>query len=270
MVVGTERLPPAAPPELSAFRNPPLLVVADGRRGGSSDPFADSLSSEPELVRLPPTTFNAPPGTATAPVVGMAPGGSVEQISPEGDSSGGPMGMMTPPDGPKRRGFFARAFGPGVEAGGEMLSDIRFDYIHFYSPRSLIWLGGGIGVAAILANTSIDQHFRNWYQNDMRSPTADHIHNDIAYFGNGGYMLPIFLASGFLLTPFEEYSPAAHVVGTWGRKTTRAFLVGGPMLLALQYGLGRTVRALISTLIGIRSRTATVPAATRGSGASRS
>ncbi len=28
------------------------------------------------------------------------------------------------------------------------------------------------------------------------------------------------------------------MIGTWGRNSTRAFLVGGPMLLALQYGLG--------------------------------
>ena len=40
------------------------------------------------------------------------------------------------------------------------------------------------------------------------------------------------------MTPLEEYSPTMHVVGTWGRNSTRAFLVGGPMLLALQYGLG--------------------------------
>jgi membrane-associated phospholipid phosphatase len=119
-----------------------------------------------------------------------------------------------------------------------MLSDVRFDYVNFYSPRSLLWLGGGIGVAAILANTSIDQHVRNWYQDDVRSPTTDRIHDDIAWLGNGGLMLPIWLASGYLVTPLEEYSSVAHVVGTWGRNSTRAFLVGGPMLLALQYGLG--------------------------------
>jgi membrane-associated phospholipid phosphatase len=150
----------------------------------------------------------------------------------------GTLGLMTPPDGPRRRGFFARVFGPGVETGGEMLSDIRLDYRNFYSARSLIWLGAGIGVAAILANTSIDQHFRNWYQDDVRSARSDNIHNDIAWLGNGGLMLPIWLGTGFILTPLEEYSPAAHVIGTWGRNSTRAFLVGGPMLLALQYGLG--------------------------------
>jgi membrane-associated phospholipid phosphatase len=233
-----ERLPPVAPPEASGFLNPPLLVVARTERVYSPDRFAQRVSAEPEPIRLPPPTFVSFPESANSTSANNPASGPGQLMLPGEETPGGVAGLMTPPDGPKRRGFFAMTFGPGVETAGEMLSDIRFDYRNFYSARSLLWLGAGIGVAAILANTSVDQHFRNWYQDDVRSQRSDNIHNDIAWLGNGGIMLPIWLGTSFVFTPFEEYSYTAHLIGTWGRKSTRAFLVGGPMLLALQYGLG--------------------------------
>jgi membrane-associated phospholipid phosphatase len=225
----------------NSFASPPL-VLARADRVLAPNEFARNVAAEPQPIRLPPPQFIAQADRSSARNTALdanpASASSGELVLPGENTPEGTLGLMTPPDGPRRRGFFARAFGPGVETGGEMLSDIRFDYRNFYSARSLIWLGAGIGVAAILANTSIDQHFSNWYQDDVRSARSDNIHNDIAWLGNGGLMLPIWLGTGFILTPLEEYSPTAHVIGTWGRNSTRAFLVGGPMLLALQYGLG--------------------------------
>jgi hypothetical protein len=138
----------------------------------------------------------------------------------------------------ERPGYFARWFGPGVYAGGEMLSDVRFDYKNFYSLRSLAWLGTGVGIAAILANTSADQNFQNWYDNKVKGVTSNHLTDSVSWLGHGQYMVPIFIAAGLVLTPFEERWPLARGVGQWGRRTTRGLLVGGPMLLALQYTLG--------------------------------
>ena len=222
----------------SKFTNPPLLVVARSERILCPIGSRSGSPAEPQPIRLPPPTFVVPPDSPNSHSPGDATGGSGQLMLPGEETPGGVAGLVTPPDGPKRRGFFAMTFGPGIEAGGEMLSDIRFDYRNFYSARSLLWLGAGIGVAGILANTSVDQHFRNWYQDDVRAHESDQIHNDIAWLGNGGIMLPIWLGTSFVFTPFEEYSQTAHLIGTWGRKSTRAFLVGGPMLLALQYGLG--------------------------------
>lgn len=231
-----ERLP-VAPDGTSAFRNPPLLVVSRPERVYAPEQFAQRVSAEPEPIRLPPPTFVAPPEAANSS--GGASAVSSGQLVLAGEERpGGVAGLMTPADGPRRRGFFAKVVGPPIETAGEMLTDIPFDYRNFYSARSLLWLGAGIGVAAIVANTSIDQHFRNWYQDDVRSQTSDNIHNAIAWLGNGGIMVPIWVGTSFVFTPIEEYSPTAHIIGTWGRKSTRAFLVGGPMLLALQYGLG--------------------------------
>ncbi|MES1213190.1 MAG: hypothetical protein ABUL64_01255 [Singulisphaera sp.] len=235
-----QRLPPVAVGGTSAFMNPPLLVVARPEGVYTPDRFAQRVAAEPQPIRLPAPTFIEQP--SSDPTAASAPNGasasSGELVLPGEGTSEGTLGLMTPPDGPKRRGFFARVFGPGVEAGGEMLTDIPFDYRNFYSPRSLLWLGAGIGVAAILANTPLDQHFQDWYQNDVRSTTTDKIEQDIAWLGHGGLMLPIWLGTSFVFTPFEEDYHAAHVIGTWGRKSTRAFVVGAPMLLALQYGLG--------------------------------
>lgn len=233
-----ERLPPVASARTGAFTDSPLLVVARSERIYAPDRFAQRVSAEPEPIRLPRPTFVTPPDTANAGSADNTATGPGQLMLPGEETPGGVAGLMTPPDGPQRRGYFAMVFGPGIEAGGEMLSDIRLDYRNFYSGRSLLWLGAGIGVAAILANTPIDQHFQNWYQDDVRSARSDNIHNDIAWLGNGGIMLPIWLGTSFVFTPFEEYSYTAHLIGTWGRKSTRAFLVGGPMLLALQYGLG--------------------------------
>jgi hypothetical protein len=138
----------------------------------------------------------------------------------------------------ERPGYFARWFGPGMYAGGEMLSNVPFDYKNFYSLRSLAWLGGGVGIAAIVANTSADQNFQNWYDNKIKGHTSDSLTADVSWLGHGQIMVPVFIAAGLVLTPFEQRWPLARGVGQWGRRTTRGFIVGAPMLIALQYTLG--------------------------------
>ena len=208
----------------------------------SLENFAQSIAAEPQPFRLRSTNFLMPASLVDdqrdATLAFALEGQLGATALPSETSADESIELATPPDGPRRQGFFARVFGPGIEAGGELLSDVPFDYRNFYSPRGLLWLGGGIGVAAIMANTQIDQNFQSWYQDDVRSPASDRLRDDIAWLGEGQIMIPIWLASGFLITPLEEHSPAAHVIGAWGRSSTRAFLVGAPMLLALQYGLG--------------------------------
>ena len=224
-------------PSYSATNGPSAI----GRQPAllNSGYIARCIAEEPASVRLPAPLFIPLSGEsggnlAASPITTLDEIAPSTQTAPEEPT----IELATPPDGPRRRGFFAHVFGPGIEATGEVLSDVRFDYMNFYSGRSLLWLGTGIGVAAVLANTKIDQHFQNWYQADVRSNTSDQLYKDIQWLGNGGLMVPIWVGTGLLLTPLEEHSPAAHAIGTWGRKSTRAFLVGGPMLLALQYGLG--------------------------------
>jgi len=138
----------------------------------------------------------------------------------------------------ERPGYLARCFGPGIYAGGELLASVPFDYKNFYSLRSLAWLGGGVGIAAIVANTSADQSFQDWYDGKIKSETSDRIVDDIRWMGRGHIMIPIFVTAGLVLTPFEDRWPLAQGVGQWGRRTTRSFLVGAPMLLTLQYAIG--------------------------------
>jgi len=226
---------------LHAQDSPPAILNGD-TFPGRVEPLAAALqpvdfvtrcmAEEPATIQLPRPMFNVLPTDRQDVRLES----QIHQV--EAAVEDPTIELATPPEGPRRRGFLAHVFGPGIEATGELLSDVPCDYINFYSGRSLLWLGAGVGVAAILANTKIDQHFQNWYQDDVRSSTSDHLYDDIKWLGNGGVMVPVWVSTGLLLTPLEEYSPLAHAVGMWGRKSTRAFLVGGPMLLALQYGLG--------------------------------
>jgi hypothetical protein len=138
----------------------------------------------------------------------------------------------------ERPGYFARWFGPGIYAGGELLSNVPFDYKNFYSLRSLAWLGGGVGIAAILGNTAADQNFESWYNGKLKGQTSDSLTADVSWLGHGQIMVPVFIAAGLVLTPFEERWPLARGVGQWGRRTTRGFIVGAPMLIVLQYAIG--------------------------------
>ena|GEM_PF-2661142 len=137
-----------------------------------------------------------------------------------------------------RPGRIARWLGPGCREAGALLWSVPVDYRNFYSLRSLAWLGGGVGVAAIIANTPADESFQNWYDGKIKSHASDSFTDDIRWMGRGQYMIPIFVTAGLVLTPFEERWPVARGVGQWGRRTTRGFLVGAPMLIVLQYTLG--------------------------------
>ena len=64
--------------------------------------------------------------------------------------------------------------------------DIFDDYRNYWSPGNLLDLAGGVALAAAMANTPLDQHFRDYYQADIRSPTTDNIANVTKYFGQGG------------------------------------------------------------------------------------
>jgi hypothetical protein len=258
----------SAVPQLDAGQLP-SPIPSDIRRSTHYDPFstapllADELrepvgSASPAIVPWrAPDVASPPPAKILASDLSMrlqqgptyndnqsvisqaeplpAPGG-VPLPTISDDTSAAVDSGWPPDDG--RPGYFARCFGPGIYAGGELLSSVPFDYKNFYSLRSLAWLGGGVGIAAILANTPADQSFQDWYDGKIKSETSDRIVNDIRWMGRGHIMIPIFVAAGLVLTPFEERWPLAHGVGQWGRRTTRSFLVGAPMLLALQYAIG--------------------------------
>jgi hypothetical protein len=111
------------------------------------------------------------------------------------------------------------------------------DYQNYYSGPNLCDLGLGIGVAAVFAETPLDQHFRDWYQDDVRTPGTDNVARFFKNFGEATYVVPSIVGltvAGELL----DEDPTAAVVGQYGERVSRAYLVGAPPMLFLQAALG--------------------------------
>jgi membrane-associated phospholipid phosphatase len=94
-----------------------------------------------------------------------------------------------------------------------------------------------LGVDAILANTPLDRHFQNWFQNHVRSKGTDRFSNDIAFLGHGQDMIPAAIGLTLAGTLVGD-NWLGNTVGDFGNETCRAYLIGAPSLLLFQYGLG--------------------------------
>ena len=118
-------------------------------------------------------------------------------------------------------------------------NDILSDYKNYYSWETLRDSAIVLAGAAPLANTDLDAEFATWYQTRIRSPESNRIAAFWKPFGDGVYTLPacIPLALAEDLNLFDD-RPILHVAGDWGDRTTRAFLVGAPPMLAMQEILG--------------------------------
>ncbi len=112
-------------------------------------------------------------------------------------------------------------------------STIASDYSNFYSKESLTRLGIGFLAMGLVANTEIDDNIHEWYQDDVRNSTTEDLAENAKFFGEGIYIIPFSLLSSGLY-----YLDADSSLGKWGRNTTRAYIVGGPAMLAAQYLTG--------------------------------
>ena len=111
------------------------------------------------------------------------------------------------------------------------------DYTKFYAHKNLLKLSMGIGVAALFANTDIDQDIRDWYQNELRNERLDEFSRCAKLFGEGKINIPIFMGSA-VLGELTQRTQAGSFIGTWGKKSLRSILLSVPPLLLLQRTLG--------------------------------
>lgn len=111
------------------------------------------------------------------------------------------------------------------------------DFAHAWSCGHVIDLGLALGVAGAFANTDVDQHFRDWYQRDVRSGLTDSLAQAGKVFGDHWIVVPVCAGALAAGHQWDEtcWGPAAR---DWGGRCLRAYCVGGPTVLALQYGLG--------------------------------
>ncbi len=114
-----------------------------------------------------------------------------------------------------------------------LLQNVLEDHRHFYSWPTFRDVGLGLALGAVLANTSLDQHFQDWYQEDVRSQGLDNLSSFWKPWGVGAYFLPAY-AGLAMLSIFCPDQPVLGPVGSFSARVSRAYLVGFPSLLFLQ------------------------------------
>lgn len=95
----------------------------------------------------------------------------------------------------------------------------------------------GLGLGAVLANTSLDQDFRDWYQRDVRSSGLDDVSSFSKVFGEGHIFIPA-CAGLALLDAFCGDLRVLGAAGDFGARASRAYLVGAPPMLLMQVVTG--------------------------------
>lgn len=115
--------------------------------------------------------------------------------------------------------------------------DIYADAANFYSTSNLWKLGVGLGVGAVFANTSIDQDFRDWYQEDVvQDPNQFHW---AKYLGEGEIVVPLVVGSWLIGDWFAKRNRRAensivYRIARWGERSFRGFAVGFIPMVTLQ------------------------------------
>ena len=103
----------------------------------------------------------------------------------------------------------------------------------FYGKKSLLKLGLGLSVGAIMANSNIDENIANWYQDDIRSKTTNNLSKDFKPFGT---MKTVALSYAILgsVAFVTQTTPLGQHIGTFMGKNLQALIISAPSLLLLQ------------------------------------
>lgn len=111
------------------------------------------------------------------------------------------------------------------------------DHRQFYSRDSLCRLGLGLAVAAVMANTQIDQRLTDEISLSSQSNAADDFADFTKNFGEGMYTFPLFVTAA-LIGQCSDRWPQASLAGNWGSRCLRTAGVGAPPLFVIQRATG--------------------------------
>jgi hypothetical protein len=126
-----------------------------------------------------------------------------------------------------------------VQRAAGWVRNLWNDQLNYYTWQNAAWIGVGLAVAAPIANTPADQHFRDWYQGRWGNNTGmNSFALNVKNMGEGAYMIPGFLAAGTLSMWLESYWPAMDPLSEWFGRTLRGWATGAPTLLLMQVTLG--------------------------------
>ncbi len=117
---------------------------------------------------------------------------------------------------------------------------VQADYEHYYSSSSVKGMGLSLGLAGMLANSGADDDFRELVQDHLRGDDSNHQSAIWTHLGDRKNSLPFYLSVGALIG-FTGSSQPDNALGTWGTRSLRGMLLGGPqhVLLAGLTGGGR-------------------------------
>lgn len=225
----------------------PLSFDRRWQNGGATIPWFDGDSSLWSSQQSPFVGQNGYQAGTTAPVFGFGAEALTNYTEPSSPT-------LSAPDEPLPDTAFADSanvesladdslsvglhrFGRAWQRCGRLGDEVWADYRAFYSWPSLRGLLIGLGVGSILANTSMDQDFRDWYQERVHSRGLTHVAYAWKTFGEGAIFLPSYAALAFVGAMYEDRAWGS-VVGEFGSRAARGFLVGGPVVLSGQYVLG--------------------------------
>ncbi len=117
------------------------------------------------------------------------------------------------------------------------LGNVWSDQKNYYTWPTLRCLALAVSGASVLANTSMDEHFRDWYQQRVRGTSLDETADIVRNFGDGRLAIPAAIAIG-LTGAIWDNTQWGSEMADFGIQTSRAYIVGAPTLLLLQYSLG--------------------------------
>jgi len=113
---------------------------------------------------------------------------------------------------------------------------VTTDFGNFYLDRgNLTKLGIGVGVAAVFANTEMDQYIRDKYQSSTRSHVTDQATKIFNISGTELALIAVPVYVGTYGAGLWLHNPT---MVEWARKSVRATVVGGPALVFLATATG--------------------------------
>jgi hypothetical protein len=145
--------------------------------------------------------------------------------SPEGDS----LFANAPEEPPWAHSSHPRL----ARAGYKVLEDYR----NFYSCESLVCLTAAFGAGALMANTGFDETMQTAWQRSVEPTDLGTFFLGCKDIGEGRYALAIFGAAGVTGLVLEG-RPTGDILGEWGSRSLRMFVVGAPPVYVMQLATG--------------------------------
>ncbi|MBW3567462.1 MAG: phosphatase PAP2 family protein [Proteobacteria bacterium] len=114
------------------------------------------------------------------------------------------------------------------------------DHRRHYCKDVLVDLLPPLLVAGTLANTSADRWIRDTWQEDIRSDESDNLARVFLHAGDAAQnkvSVPLY-ALGMIAGNYSGIEADDSPLATWGSRSLRANILGGPQAFALTYALG--------------------------------